>query len=138
MAKDNRYMQELGQVAPSLVMSQSHYKTMACPRLEPIPEEECDDVEVLEKRVFLLLLLPVLFSLSVYVFLHRTKTIAKDVRYMQELGEVAPSLVIFHYKPRSCRRLEPIAEEECSSVEVLKKRISLHLPILLSLFIGRE
>ncbi|KAK9031068.1 hypothetical protein V6N11_032461 [Hibiscus sabdariffa] len=47
---------------------------------------------------------------------------AKDIKYMQELGEVVPSLVIFHYKPRSCPRLEPIAEEECSSGEVLKKR----------------
>ncbi|KAL4387042.1 hypothetical protein GQ457_09G004030 [Hibiscus cannabinus] len=67
MEKDIRYMQELGQVAPSVVIS--HYKPMSRPRLEPITEEEYDDVEVLKKRVFVLL--PILISLSIYVFLRR-------------------------------------------------------------------
>ncbi|KAK8524645.1 hypothetical protein V6N12_029507 [Hibiscus sabdariffa] len=58
---------------------------------------------------------------------------AKDIRYMQESGEVAPSLVMFHYKPTSCPRLDPIAEEECVDVEVLKKTVFVLLPVLLSL-----
>ncbi|KAH1048347.1 hypothetical protein J1N35_039131 [Gossypium stocksii] len=61
---------------------------------------------------------------------------AKDIRYMQELGEVAPFLVIYHHKSLSCPRLEPIAEEECGNVEVLKKRVFVLLPVLLSLSVS--
>ncbi|XWS19880.1 hypothetical protein CRYUN_Cryun31cG0054200 [Craigia yunnanensis] len=56
---------------------------------------------------------------------------AKDVRYMQNWGEVAPALLISHQKPSSYPRLETIAEEECDSVRV-PKRVFILLPVLLS------
>ncbi|WRX26934.1 hypothetical protein QQP08_019421 [Theobroma cacao] len=37
----------------------------------------------------------------------------KDVKSMQNLGEVAPALLISHQKPSSSPRLETIAEEDC-------------------------
>ncbi|XVE51647.1 hypothetical protein DITRI_Ditri02bG0058500 [Diplodiscus trichospermus] len=56
---------------------------------------------------------------------------AKDVRCMQNWGEVAPALLISHQKPWSYPRLETIAEEECDSVRV-PKRVFILLPLLLS------
>ncbi|XVF27285.1 hypothetical protein REPUB_Repub14bG0093600 [Reevesia pubescens] len=52
----------------------------------------------------------------------------KNVRYMQNWGEVAPALLISHQKPSSFPRLETIAEEECCSVRV-PKRIFILLPV---------
>ncbi|XWS16003.1 hypothetical protein CRYUN_Cryun34aG0049500 [Craigia yunnanensis] len=56
---------------------------------------------------------------------------AKDIRYMQNWGEVAPALLISHQKPSSFPRLEAIAEEECGSIRV-PKRVFILLPLLLS------
>ncbi|KAK8524706.1 hypothetical protein V6N13_015717 [Hibiscus sabdariffa] len=68
MVKDVRYMQELGEVAPPLVIT--HCSPKICPRLDSIPEEEVGDVEALK----MFFVLPVLLSLSVYVFLHGQRT----------------------------------------------------------------
>ncbi|XVF40091.1 hypothetical protein PTKIN_Ptkin01aG0084200 [Pterospermum kingtungense] len=59
----------------------------------------------------------------------------KDVRYMQNMGEVVPSLMISHQKSSCFQRLETIAEEECcGSVSVrVPKRVFILLPVLLSL-----
>ncbi|XWS12329.1 hypothetical protein CRYUN_Cryun37aG0080500 [Craigia yunnanensis] len=56
----------------------------------------------------------------------------KDVRYMQNWGEVKPALLISHQKPSNFPRLETIAEEECDSLRV-PKRVFILLPVLLSL-----
>ncbi|EOY27634.1 Uncharacterized protein TCM_029430 [Theobroma cacao] len=56
----------------------------------------------------------------------------KDVKSMQNLGEVAPALLISHQKPSSSPRLETIAEEDCGGVRV-PKRVFILLPVLLSL-----
>ncbi|XVF87122.1 hypothetical protein PTKIN_Ptkin18bG0094100 [Pterospermum kingtungense] len=56
----------------------------------------------------------------------------KSIRYMQNLGEVAPALLISQQKPSSFPRLETIAEEECGGVRV-PKRIFLLLPLLNSM-----
>ncbi|KAL4291810.1 hypothetical protein GQ457_14G008230 [Hibiscus cannabinus] len=61
---------------------------------------------------------------------------AEDIRNMQELGEVAPSLVMTYYKPNGGPPLEPVAEEESGGVEVLNKTVFLLLlPVLLSVFV---
>ncbi|KAB2081764.1 hypothetical protein ERO13_A05G146700v2 [Gossypium hirsutum] len=57
---------------------------------------------------------------------------AKDIRYMQTWGEVAPALLISRQRSSSSPRLETIVEEERGGVRV-PKRVIVVLPILLSL-----
>ncbi|KAL4335510.1 hypothetical protein GQ457_07G030360 [Hibiscus cannabinus] len=64
MGKDMRYTQPQGEVAPPVSISRHRRRTSSCPQLDTIVEEECDDIRV-PKRVYILL--PILFSLSLYV-----------------------------------------------------------------------
>ncbi|KAB1207477.1 hypothetical protein CJ030_MR7G012479 [Morella rubra] len=67
MAKEVRYMQSRGEVAPALLIS--HLKSSVSPKLEPIVEEGSEDIEGVEKGVLFLLLL--ILATVLYIFLYR-------------------------------------------------------------------
>ncbi|KAL3741474.1 hypothetical protein ACJRO7_017020 [Eucalyptus globulus] len=68
MANDMRYMNNWGEVAPTLLLS--YRRSSSSPRLETILEEGSEEFRlVVNKRM--LFILPVLFSLISYFLLYR-------------------------------------------------------------------
>ncbi|KAK8618603.1 hypothetical protein V6N13_132590 [Hibiscus sabdariffa] len=164
LMKGMEYWENAYEKAPAIVIS--HKKPSACPRLETIFEEGSELNSVIpqtntghhqpgnEATTFCFHIShqniyknPKLFTIdstSISIFQYRNLVLlenkvtkmAEDIRYMQELGEVAPSLVITYYKPNSSPPLEPIAEEESGGVEVLNKTVFVLLPVLLSLSVS--
>ncbi|GKV36926.1 hypothetical protein SLEP1_g45010 [Rubroshorea leprosula] len=59
----------------------------------------------------------------------------KEVRYIQNWGEVAPTLLICHHKNSRRSKLETILEEGCENSVVVPKRIVYLLPIVLSMLL---
>ncbi|KAI6703418.1 hypothetical protein NL676_012554 [Syzygium grande] len=68
MVNDTRYMNDWGEVAPTLLLY--HRRSSSSPRLETIFEEGSEEFQlVVNKRM--LFILPVLFSLISYFLLYR-------------------------------------------------------------------
>ncbi|KAM1138531.1 hypothetical protein ACFX13_037192 [Malus domestica] len=101
MAKEMRYMHNWGEVAPALVIPHEKPSNNVS-KLEPIAEEgsEYHSFEILPKRV--MFFFPVLNSEIMMV---------KEVSYMHNWGEVAPTLFISPQKSSKCPELETIVEE---------------------------
>lgn len=57
---------------------------------------------------------------------------AKEVRYMQSRGEVAPALLISHHKSSISPKLEPIVEEGSEDIEGVEKGVLFLLPLILA------
>jgi hypothetical protein len=69
MMKEMRYMQNLGEVPPALLISSHQKYSCNCHKLETIEEEGSENFELLPKRV--LFLLPVLFPFLCYHLFYR-------------------------------------------------------------------
>ncbi|TQD82505.1 hypothetical protein C1H46_031941 [Malus baccata] len=131
MAKEMRYMHNWGEVAPALVIPHEKPSNNVS-KLETIAEEgsEYQSFEILPKRVVL--------NLEKLYYLTEIMMV-KEVSYMHNWGEVAPTLFISHQKSSKCPELETIVEEAGPvgsqiNVEILpfSKRALFLVPVIVS------